>query len=245
MVGCRTYGRMGNFLFQAAATIHYALKHGLEFSLPNYTHDRWFHPLYLQHLVHPNWVQKREDVLLNENGMQYQEIPFKEEWRDKQIVLNGYWQSWKYTDPYRKEILELFNFPYEKMDGVVSVHVRRTDYLLLRDKHPEVKKEWYESAMKLFDGRKFKIFSDDLSWCKNNFGDRSDVEFSTNTNEVDDLVEISCCEHNINSSSTFSWWGSWMNQNPRKTIITPQKWFNDAWDGLDTSDVVPPYFAKL
>lgn len=245
MVGVRTYGRMGNFLFQAATCIGYALKHNLEFSLPNTTTSEFWNPIYLQHLVSPKWQQGKEDILINETVHQYQELEFNESWREVQIVLNGYWQTEKYFKDYRKEILYLFDFPYERKDAVVSVHVRRGDYVLLKEKHPPVSKEWYEEAMAEFPGYRFKFFSDDIAWCKSQFGGRTDCEFSTNANEVDDLVEISCCEHNINSSSTFSWWGAWLNQNENKKIITPKDWFTPGWGGADTKDLIPDKWIKL
>lgn len=244
MVGVRTYGRMGNFLFQAATTIAYALKHNQDFSLPNRTTDPFWNPLYLQHLVNPNYEQGREDVLINENGHQYQEIEWRDEWADKQVVLNGYWQSEKYFKQYRNEILFLFNFPYEKKDGVVGVHVRRGDYVHLRDKHPEVTKEWYQDAMAQFFGYKFKFFSDDVKWCKENFGGDPDIEFSSNANEEQDLIEGSCCEHNIISSSTFGWWMGWLNRNPDKKVVIPNLWFTENYP-LNTSTIVPDYWIKL
>lgn len=245
MVGCRTYGRCGNFLFQAANTIAIALRHNQEFSLPNRTIDPYWHPLYLQHLVNDKWEQGREDVLINEQGMHYQPIEWKEEWNDKQVVLNGYWQSEKYFKEYRSEILYLFGFTYEKKEGMVSVHVRRGDYLHLTMKHPPVHKEWYEQAMGMFPGYRFKFFSDEIEWCRREFGNRGDCEFSSNSNEKEDLIEMSCCEHNINSSSTFSWWGAWLNRNEQKKIVTPQKWFVDGWEGLDTKDIIPENWIKL
>jgi hypothetical protein len=245
MVGVRTYGRMGNFLFQAAACIGYALKHGLEFSLPSKTKDPFWNPLYLQHLASSNYNQSREDILINENGHEYKEIPFKEEWRDLQIVINGYYQSEKYFKEYRNEIIYLFNFPYELKKDLVSIHVRRGDYLKLIEKHPPVTKEWYEKAMAMFPDKQFKFFSDEIKWCKDTFGHRSDCSFSTNSTEVDDLVEMSCCEHNINSSSTFSWWSAWLNQNPDKIIVTPKKWFQDGWMGMNTNDIIPETWIKL
>ena len=245
MVGCRTYGRMGNFLFQICATIGYALKHGQEFSIPNHTSNPHWNPIYCQHLVNPNYIQHKEDVLLNENGMQYQEIEWRDEWKDKQVVLNGYWQSEKYFKEYRNELLYLLNFPYEKKENYVSIHVRRGDYLHLRNKHPEVSKEWYLEAMRLFPDYKFKFFSDEIDWCRKEFAERSNCEFSTNRGEVADLIEMSCCEHNINSSSTFSWWGAWLNKNENKKIITPKKWFQDGWMNMDTKDVVPENWIKL
>lgn len=244
MVGCRMYGRIGNALFQAAAVVGYALKHNLDFSLPNSTKDSFWNPLVLQHLVNPKWIQGKEDILINERHHHYHEIEFKEEWRDKQIVLNGYWQSWKHTDPYRNEILYLFDFPYEKKEGIVAVHVRRTDYLHLINKHPQYGAEWYERAMKEFDGYRFIFYSDDINWCRQNFGHRSDCEFSSNTDPILDLIEASCMEHSIISSSTFGWWIGWLNRNENKRVIIPEKWFVDGYNLL-THDIVPDYFTKL
>lgn len=245
MIGCRTFGRMGNFLFQAANCAAYALKHGQDFSLPNKTTDQFWHPLYLQHLVNPNYIQGKEDILLNENGIKYQELEWHDEWKDKQVVLNGYWQSWKYIDKYRNEILYLFEFPYDKIGDVVSCHVRRTDYLRLPQKHPELTEDYYLRAMEMFPGKMFKWFSDDLQWCKDNFGHRGDCIFSTNTNEADDLVEASCCEHNICSSSTYSFWIYWLNRNPEKKGIFPIRWFTENWMDMITDDILPPEVIKI
>lgn len=245
MVGTRTYGRAGNFFFQAAMCISYALKHGLEFSLPNRTTDPFWNPLYLQHLVNPNYEQGREDILINELRHEYQEVCFKEEWRDKQIVLNGYWQTEKYFKQYRDEILYLFDLPYEKKEGVVAVHIRRGDYLTLTNKHPQVPKEWIDMCMGKFEGMRFKIFSDEIDYCRKTWGDRNDCEFSTNSNEIDDLIDISHCEHQICSASTFSFWGMWLNRNKDKKVIFPKLWFQPGWSGLNTDDIVPEWCIKL
>jgi hypothetical protein len=245
MIGTRFYGRCGNVLFQAAHCIAFALKNNEDFSMPNKTNDPYWNPLYLQHLVNPNYIQGQEDILINENGHQWQPVEYQESWRGKQVVLNGYWQTEKYFKEYRTIILDLFDFPYTKKDGYISVHVRRGDYLHLTEKHPPVTKEWYERAMSMFPECKFKFFSDDIVWCKQTFGDRPDCEFSTNGNEVDDLVEASCCEHNICSASTFSFWIYWLNRNEEKKGIFPQLWFSPGWCNLDTSDILPPEVIKL
>lgn len=245
MVKPLTYGRLGNFMFQISTGIGYALKNGLEFTIPNKTNSPFWNPIYLQHLVNPNWIENEDQIIINENGHQYQDLPFQEEWRDKNIILNGYWQSEKYFKEYRKELLNFFGFNWELKDGLVSVHVRRGDYLIHTNKHPPVTKEWYEQAMNMFDGKRFKFFSDDINWCKETFGNRSDCEFSTNTNELDDLIEMSHSEHFINSASTFSWWGAWISQNPNKKIVLPKLWFVQNWDTCETKDIVPDEWIKL
>lgn len=244
MVSFRAIGRMGNFLFEAASSYGYARRHDLEWSVPNWSTHNFHSPIYLQHLVNPNY-NKREDVLINEHGMEYNPIIFKEEWRHLNIVLNGYWQSEKYFKEYREDILNLWNYPYKFMKGWVSVHVRRGDYLILTQKHPPISIQWYEEAMNMFAGYNFIFFSDDIGWCKNVFGTWPKTTFSETNSIEQDLIEASWCEHNIISASTFGWWQAWLNQNPNKKVILPKLWFQPGWDGLDTSDVVPEQWIKL
>lgn len=245
MVIPRTYGRMGNFLFQAATAIGYALRHGLEFTLPNTTKDANGNPIYLQHLWNPRWNPRLPKVRLEEGPYCYQIIPFKETWRKQNIELDGYWQSETYFKACRDEILNCFGFDWRHKPGVVSVHVRRGDYLTLQRKHPLVTVDWIERAMAKFEGNMFCFFSDDIAWCRNTFGHRGDCWFSTFLNEQEDLVQMSCCEHHICSASTFSWWGAWLNQNPNKRILIPSWWFTPGYQGLDTKDIVPKEWERM
>lgn len=238
-------GRMGNFLFECATALSYALKNNLEFTTPSQTNSQVWNPIYLTHLQNINWNPGLQNIEIQERGHEWQPIQFEESWRDKNITILGYRQSELYFKEHRSEILYLFDFPYEIKENYVSCHVRRGDYLILKDKHPYYGKEWYEEAMKQFPGYRFKFFSDDIQWCRQNFGDRSDCEFSTNSNEVDDLVEMSCCSHQICSSSTYAWWGMWLNRNENKKVIFPQEWFLNGFGGLDTSGIVPEWAIKL
>lgn len=247
MVTFNNAGRFGNWFFECCTALAYSLRHGVEFHAPNgeNTHPH-FSPTYCHHLCNPNWNPRLEPVRLWENGHQYRPLPFEEHYRNKNVIIEGYRQSEKYFKDYRNEILGLLNFHYEKKEGIVSVHVRRGDYVHLRSKHPEVTKEWYESVMSLFPDKKFKFFSDDIKWCKDNFGSRDDCEFSDNNGDVIlDITEMSCCEHNICSPSTFAWAAMWLNRNEKKTVIFPNFWFTEGWDNLDTSDIVPEWCIKI
>lgn len=246
MVTFNNAGRYGNWFMECATAIAYSLKYGLEFHAPDGKNKDPYHcPTYCHHLCNPSWNPSLEKIHLWENGHQYQELPFEESWRDKNIIIEGYRQSEKYFVDYRNEILYLLNYPYEKREGYVSVHVRRGDYLRLTSKHPPVGKEWYEKAMSQFEGYKFKFYSDEINWCIKEFGNRSDCEFSIGQSIEFDAYDAACCEHNIISASTFGWAQAWLNRNENKKIIVPKLWFTEGWDGLDTSDIVPKEWIKL
>ena len=238
-------GRAGNYFLELFTTFAYAKKHGLEFSAPSHTTSDYHCPIYCRHLINPNYNPRLPIVRIDEKQHNYYDLPFEESWRNFNILLVGYFQSERYFKDYREEILQAVGYPWEMKSGVVSVHNRRGDYLELRDKHPYYGEDWIEKAMELFPGYKFRFFSDQIAWAKEKFGHRPDCSFSEGNSIEQDLIEISQCEHHINSSSTYSWVGAWMNRNPNKKIVTPALWFNPGWGGLDVSDIIPESWIKL
>lgn len=244
MVTFYPQGRMGNFLFECATAFAYALKHGLEFSVPKFTNSDFHNPIYLHHLQNPNFNPNLPVARVAEQHFHYGELPFNEQWRQVNIQLTGYFQSEKYFLEYRDEIIKAFAYPWKIKKGVVAVHNRRGDYLIYKDKHPYYGEDWIERAMTFFPGFKFRFFSDEIEWAKEKFGHRNDCEFAEGSIE-DDLIDGSCCEHLIGSSSTYSWWMGWLNRNPDKRIYVPELWFTPNWGGLDVKDVVPESWIKL
>lgn len=245
MISYHPGGRLGNALFQAAATIALALRNDVEYAMPTNTSSDFWSPLCLSHLRNPKWEQGKVDIRIKEKQFHYAPLPYRHEWDNMQVLLEGYYQSEKHFLDFKKEVIELFNFPWKLNEGFVSVHLRRTDFIELKNKHPEVKDEWYNEAMALFTRSKFIFFSDEIEYCKKVWGGKSNCFFSEGKSIEQDLIDISCCENHINSASTFSWWGSYLNRNYDKIIITPKEWFTPNWDGLDTKDIIPSDWIKL
>lgn len=246
IVSYKPTGRLGNALFQCAATIAYALKNGIEFSIPSITNSTQWNPIYLQHLVNSKWINGKEDITLCEKTyFKYEDIEWKEEWKGKQILLDGYWQNEKYFKDHKEDVLKAFNFFYMKQTNLVGVHIRRGDYVNLREKHPEITPGWYENAMYLFKDFNFMIFSDDIPYCKEIFKHRGDCIYSEGKSELDDLIAFSHCEHQINSASTFSWWGSYLNKNENKKCIFPKQWFTPSHSNAWTEEIVLPEWIRL
>lgn len=236
---------MGNYMMELFAAFAYAKKHNIEFSAPSYTTSEYHCPIYCRHLINPEYNRGLPIMRIDEKQHNYYELPFEEHWRNYNILLTGYFQSEKYWKEYRDDILQAVNYPWALNAGVVAVHNRRGDYLVLQDKHPYYGEDWIEKAMSLFPGYKFRFFSDEIAWAKSKFGHRDDCSFSEGNTIEQDLIDISCCEHHINSSSTYSWVGAWLNRNPNKKVVTPQKWFNDGWGGLNVDDIIPSGWIKL
>lgn len=237
IVSFRNAGRLGNFLYMAAHGYAFAKKHGLEFSVPHRTHDQIWSPIYLPHLRNKNYIQGREDVLINEQWTaekHFQDYEMKDEWRGKQIIFNGYNQSYKYFDFCRQDMIRDFGFHWERISDVVAIHVRRGDCVFQTRQHPVVTMEYLIKAVEIFALKgfnKFKIFSDDIKWCMtcgiNLHFPNCQFEYSVGKNEVDDLIEMSCMAGIIASNSTYSIWAAELNQNKKKIVVVPSEanWF--------------------
>lgn len=191
---------------------------------------------------------------------------------DESIITNsrrfsyyeGYWQSEKYFKVIKEEIRKKLIFPEiveEKNlqilknireENSISIHVRRGDYV----GHPQLDGlapiEYYEKAIeylkKKIENPKFFIFSNDLSWCKENLPLKENeyevVEGNTGDSSYIDMQLMSLCKHNIIPNSSFSWWGAWLNKNPQKIVIAPERWFTKESKFL-YEDIVPKEWIKL
>lgn len=249
MVSFVPMGRAGNFFFQAATAWAYAKRHNLQFSTPKTTSHEFWSPLYLHHLQNPNYSEHMPRNVVREQHFHYAPIPFFEDWRQSNIVLHGYFQSPKYFDEYREEMLNAFNLPWKLNEDVCSIHARFGDYLTIEGKHIIINEQYLLHAMSLIKKitgvERFKVFSDDIPLFKQKFDRLYPFEYSENTDIMQDLIDISCCGHHINSSSTFSWWGAYLNRNPNKIITTPTLWFQAGWDNADTKDLIPDNWIKI
>lgn len=162
---------------------------------------------------------------------------------------DGYWQSAKYFEKYREDLLHLF-LPTEKVSkcvwdwkqsliskNTVGVHIRRGDYV--RSNKPNkflLGIDYYKEAIDILrvklESPLFCVFSDDIEWCRTQFPETDDIIFVENkveNGDIIDLFSIAACEHGIMSLSTFSWWGNWLRRNQQDTIVVyPEKvYFNE------------------
>lgn len=237
MVTTNLFAGMGNQMFMLAAMLGYAKKHNMPYFAPRQTIAPHIWPTYFPQF--PTGVPKSHFFRYKEPEHSYTEIPFKEN-----IEIEGYFQSEKYFNHCRQDIIDAFQIPYKRLDGFVSLHVRRGDYLKCPDKHPVITYEYIAEAVKYFIGKGYSSFlvcSDDIKWCRLNlkplevYG--AVFTFSTETNPINDLALMSCCEHNIIANSSFSWWANYLNQNPDAICIAPKNWFGPGNSHLSTKDL--------
>ena len=180
----------------------------------------------------------------------------------KTSYLEGFWQSPKYFNNIRNNLLKEITIKYKSINHKnyireidlqkisIAVHVRRGDYALPSSAHRLLDETYYSTAInqmveELGNDIHFYFFSDDLDFLveQNYYLEIPSKTLVKNTCAEEDLMLIKACKHQIISSSTFSWWGAWLNENPNKVVISPKRWFNDEKN--ENQDLLPDEWIKI
>jgi len=248
MISAYLQGGLGNQMFQIATATAFAKRNknkacfnfnNCHTPLQGNTSKKYKHTVFSE-------ICDRDNIKIssvyNEPKFSYTEIPYT-----KDLLIKGYFQSYKYFEDYENDIQELFTLPTSIVragyDNITSVHVRRGDYVNLKHYHGICDLEYYQNAMKEIGNSHFLFFSDDMDWVKENFkGDN--ISYSNYDEEIIDLALMSICHNNIIANSSFSWWGAYLNKNKNKKVIAPKNWFGPKGP-KDTQDLIPPSWIKM
>jgi hypothetical protein len=166
------------------------------------------------------------------------------------FLFDGYFQNEKYFIDYKNIIVEKFkdNNLYKNLLNNIKnnkehelllktsyfLHVRRGDYVN-NPTHQIDYDTYYSKAISYIlekdKNANFVIISDDIEYCKTYrvFNNINKVFFN-NSSPLETIYFMSffykggiCC------NSTFSWWGSYLNNNRNKLVLFPSKWINNEW----------------
>jgi hypothetical protein len=184
----------------------------------------------------------------------------------KDVYVDGYWQSEKYFIRSSNQIREDFKIRTApsaenaamlrqiKSTTAISLHVRRGDFLDndLNKIHGTCSIDYYQRAedllFKQVTNPIFFIFSDDINWVRENIKLQHDpvvVDINDEKTAYEDLRLMSACRHHVVANSSFSWWGAWLNPHPGKIVIAPKKWFNDPELNRQSQTIVPESWIRL
>lgn len=180
---------------------------------------------------------------------------------NKDIYIEGYFQSYKYFEAFKTQIFKDFELKWDIPNDAkklkeeiltsnsVCIHVRRGDYLKTSF-HGVMEMDYYNKAIDIIEKSvsdiKYYIFSEDIEWCKENFTKENMiiVPMELAGDKSEGHIELMrSCKHHIIPNSSFSWWTAYMSTNENKTVIAPLKWFND--DKINTNDIIPEEWIRI
>lgn len=181
------------------------------------------------------------------------------------VCLIGFWQSEDYFADVPEAIRSEFvlNTPLcDKSRNLleqianshsVSVHVRRGDYVsdpTTNSIHGTCDSGYYQKAFTILERDHqdlcYFVFSDDLAWAREHLTFSRPVVYVDHNgpdHPHEDLRVMSLCKHHVIANSSLSWWGAWLNPNPNKRVIAPQRWYRDT--RKDNSDIVPQAWQRV
>lgn len=256
MISVFLQGGLGNQLFQVAAAKSLALDLNDDFAI---NHDICYTPnqgqksgkyktTFFKNIKETKFIP---NLLYKESEYIYNEIP-----KVKNITIQGYFQSEKYFQKHKQEIIKDYTLDQSWFNEInewkknskinrktVGVHIRRGDYLKFSHYHKTNGLEYYLEAFKYFKNVDFIIVSDDIEWAKQNIIN-DNVYYSDLSDEIKDFCLLTSCDNNINGNSTFSWWASYLNKNPNKKVYVPSEWYTKEAN-CDIKDLIPEGWIKI
>ena len=177
--------------------------------------------------------------------------------------FDWFFQTYKYFDKYREKLLHDFALlePLNEENltmlhkiqeaNSVAVHIRRGDYTTPKCQLELLDLDYYNKAFEIIKNKvsepHFFIFSNDVDWVSENIktgASQTIVDINDESHGYFDLELMRNCKHDIIANSSFSWWGAWLNDNPYKIVIAPQKWFKPKREE-SSEDMIPESWIKI
>jgi hypothetical protein len=151
-------------------------------------------------------------------------------------VMEDFFESMEYFKNEEESLKKLFNINNLKSENTIKiaktlqkansvcVHVRLGDWAKF---FGELDNQYYSDAFTIVKEKianpDFYVFSDDISAARMKLKEFPNLKYISNKNltPLDEFYLLSKCTNTINSTSTFVWWASYLNNTPEKMIITP------------------------
>lgn len=244
-------GNLGNQLFQIAATIGLAQKHGHDYAFLPWQYQSFFkNPL-------PVLATLPEKLMsVTEKQFHHHDWDFPDSGQAYDLV--GWLQSERYfdraktqhyfefTDSLVSKLKSKYELAFEKPTILVSI--RRGDFV----NHPDYLQlpiQFYLNALLEFfpdwQSRNLIVLSDDIGYCKFHFSFLDNVFFGDGLNAIEQLCLGSLCDDFIISNSTFSWWTAWLGEKQHSKIICPHQNFDgDKRKQCDDRDYFPKRWIR-
>jgi hypothetical protein len=269
MISILLQGGLGNQLFQLFTAISYALDQKEKLVIPSEKVDILNRPTYWISLLKrlKESVEKvdiKKIKKLPEAGFHYTPLPL-----EQNVMLVGYFQSYKYFQKHYDVIYKKLNFNIEQesirskyltMNDTISLHFRIGDYTNVQLHHTILKDDYYIRAIREIIRRTKKSDWNIIYFCeekdnlpvkqrlykiKKSFPDLQFHKADDSMQDWEQLLLMSCSNHNIIANSAFSWWASYLNTNPDKIVVYPKTWFGAANYDKSTKDMFPPNWVSM
>lgn len=270
MIWSYLQGGLGNQLFQIYAAIAYAMDHGEKLKFPAMKIDADTRPPYWDTLLKrlKDGVDPTCDIhtkpKLREKSFHYEALP-----KQTNVMLYGYFQSYKYFDKHAASIYKKLNFSFERelvrtkyltLNDTISLHFRIGDYVHVQLHHAILMDDYYIKSIRRVIQETGKSDWNIIFFCeekdnvpvkqrlrkiKKQFPELTFYKADDHMTDWEQLLLMSCSDHHIIANSAFSWWAAYLNPSPRKVVCYPKKWFGVSNRDHNVDDMCPPSWIQI
>jgi hypothetical protein len=248
-------GRLGNQLFQIAATYSHALDCNTEALFPAWEHD----------IIFQNKIKTYTTLPAIKNEYSEQHFYFDPIPKLPDLAIKGYFQTEKYFAKNKQNIIDLFTFRDELVNKIkikykdfldndpVGVQLRTYTHGAIDPRHIHCDifehQGYLEKAFKFYGkDRLYIVVTDNYSYTEPKLPKLDNIKLINSNSFYEDFILLTLCADNIVSASSFGWWGAYLNKNKNKKIVAPKKWFKitaeeDPW--YDSRDIACDDWIQL
>lgn len=186
-----------------------------------------------------------QPMTCTQENARYSAIFHCDYWQDRKFIPENLGLNFKLNEFSEKNesLLDLI-----KKRNVVSVHVRRCDYLKAENTLTFggiCTDEYYQKALaqveKTVDAPYFLFFSDDSQFVREHYhySDMQVVDWNIKEKSIIDMYLMSRCSYMVLANSTFSYWAARLNKGV-KEVWCPPKWTN-----INEPDIIMNKWIKI
>lgn len=271
--------QLGNQLFQILNGISLSLEHEIDYKIciktnnntifgDNITYfDNFLYELNDKINISNEKILENNSNIYNEKKFNYEQIFFD---KNRDIYLNGFFQSDKYFIKHYDKIKKLLNIEMKKKNirnkynnyfkkKTIAIHFRIGDYYYLQNFHTILDIDYYYKALKKIEELiEYDIENYNILYFCQECDDNIVNKYITNLKKINEkynfvkvsnsiinyeqMLLMSNCDNIIIANSTFSWFGAYFSNS--KNIIYPNKWFGPA-NNKNITDLFPEMWIKI
>ena len=272
-------GGLGNQLFQIFTLISYSMRENQKYMLPFLPFSKrisiYWDTVFINLKNNSNIIDN--NIFKNiEYNKKYEEINFSYNEikslnnNNSNLLLNGYFQSYKYfindykyiydflnLNNLKNSVEPIYNNLITNNNTTISLHFRLGDYKDLQNTHPVLPYEYYYKALKYLikpnENYNVLYFCEEVDKdivesiilkLKNKFVNINFIQCPFDIEDWKQMFLMSLCNNHIIANSTFSWWGAYFNDREKK-VCYPSIWFGKNLQHQNTKDLFPSDWIEI
>lgn len=157
-----------------------------------------------------------------------------------ETYFDGSWLSHRYPDSIAAEVAKAFTVPANMLSkgaqNIISMLEKKTESVAIHIHRPTSNdntctSDYYNWAIAhirhFIEEPFFVIITDDEKWTRSHLllDEKEHICISAEAHHHFSIIPLFChAKHNITANTLESWWATWLNPNPDKIVIVPQKW---------------------